>query len=57
MNVFYNIAVYVDDYGVSPPVVYGGNFWLNMAWLRLILLAFITFMSGIMLMRIQKKAD
>ncbi|MFD2046564.1 zf-HC2 domain-containing protein [Ornithinibacillus salinisoli] len=49
LKVFWNIAIYVDDFGASPVAVYGGDFWLYMAWLRLALLAIITFISGMKL--------
>lgn len=46
---FWNIAVYVDDFGADPVAVYGSDFWLYMAWLRLLLLSIITLISGIKL--------
>ncbi len=46
LKIFLNIAIYVDDYGASPTAVYGGDFWLYMAWLRLALLAIITLIAG-----------
>ena len=49
LKVFWNIAIYVDDYGTSPTGIYGGEFWLYMAWLRLSLLAVITLLSGVKL--------
>lgn len=53
LKLFLNIAIYVDDYAIrpyaSPQAVYGGDFWLYMAWLRIGLLAIITFISGIKL--------
>ncbi|MGY0691862.1 hypothetical protein ACW2QC_03605 [Virgibacillus sp. FSP13] len=49
LKIFFNIAIYVDDFGASPTAVYGGDFWLSMAWLRLALLAIITIISGIKL--------
>ncbi len=47
----YNMGHYVDEYGTSPSVVYGGDFWLYMAWLRLALLSLTTAISGIKLFR------
>lgn len=42
LKLFLNIAVYIDDYSTyptaSPSAIYGGDFWLYMAWLRLLLL-------------------
>ncbi len=49
LKLFWNIAIYVDDFGASPTTVYGGELWIYMAWLRLPLLALITFISGIRL--------
>ncbi|WP_246289394.1 hypothetical protein [Bacillus haikouensis] len=49
VKIFWNTAIYVDDFGASPTSVYGSDFWLSMAWLRLGLLTMITFISGIKL--------
>ena len=49
LKLFWNIAVYVDDFGTDPVAVYGGDFWLYMAWLLLPLLVINTFISGIKL--------
>ena len=49
LQLFWNIAIYVDNFNASPYAVYGGNFWLSMAWFRLVLLAILTFISGIKL--------
>lgn len=49
LKLFLNTAIYVDDFGASPYAVYGGEFWLYMAWFRLLLLAIITFISGMKL--------
>lgn len=48
-NLFYNMGIYVDEHNTTPSVVYGGNFWLIMSWLRLGLLGIITVVSGIQL--------
>jgi len=48
---FRNMGAYVDEYGTSPQVVYGGHVWSNMAWLRLALLAVTTLVSGVNLFR------
>lgn len=50
-NLFYNMGIYVDEHNTTPSVVYGGNFWLIMSWLRLGLLGIITVVSGIQLVR------
>ncbi|MUK90640.1 hypothetical protein GMD78_19985 [Ornithinibacillus sp. L9] len=49
LKLFWNVGVYADDYGSSPVLVYRGWFWLCLAWLRLALLAVITFISGMKL--------
>jgi len=53
LKLFWNIAVYVDDFAVypyaSPQAVYGGVFWLYMAWVQPALLAVIMILSGIRL--------
>ncbi|WP_449537999.1 hypothetical protein [Ferdinandcohnia sp. Marseille-Q9671] len=46
LKLFWNIAVYVDEFGANPTDVYGGDFWLYMAWVRLALLAILTLLSG-----------
>lgn len=38
VRLFYNMGIYVDEYGTSPDIVSGGNFWLMMDWLRLFIL-------------------
>lgn len=38
-KVFYNLGIFVDEYNLSPSDVLGGDFWLAMNWLRLLLLA------------------
>lgn len=50
-NLFYNMGIYVDEHNTTPSVVYGGNFWLIMSWLRLGLLGIITVVSGIQLVK------
>lgn len=52
---FYNMGVFVDEFNTTPSVVCGGDFWLYMDWLRLFLLAVITLLSGINLVKKQKK--
>lgn len=49
LKLFWNIAIYVDEYGTDPVAVYGGEFWLYMAWLRMPLLAIVSIVSGIKL--------
>ena len=38
LKLFWNMGVYVDGAGTSPDKVCGGDFWLYMDWLRLLLL-------------------
>ena len=38
LKLFWNMGVYVDEAGTSPDKVCGGEFWLYMDWLRLLLL-------------------
>ena len=38
LKLFWNMGVYVDEAGTSPDKVCGGDFWLYMDWLRLLLL-------------------
>ena len=38
LKLFCNMGVYVDEAGTSPDKVCGGEFWLYMDWLRLLLL-------------------
>jgi len=41
MGLFRNLGVFVDEEGLSPVDVYGGEFWLYMSWLRLVILLFV----------------
>lgn len=45
----FNMGVYVDEFNTSPDVVLGGEFWLNMYWLRLGVSGLICLLSGISL--------
>lgn len=49
MKLFWNIGIYVDEYGTSPNIVYGGDFWLIMAWLRLLILGALSIIYGVKL--------
>ncbi|AEG61414.1 hypothetical protein V6C32_02870 [Desulforamulus ruminis] len=51
LKLFWNMGVYVDDYGSSPVLVSGGWFWLNMDWLRLGLLFVLCVISGLKLIK------
>lgn len=46
MRLFLNLGVFVDEYNLSPDIVYGGDFWLYMSWLRIGLLLIISIVSG-----------
>lgn len=47
LKLFYNMAIFVDEYGLSPDIVSGGDFWLMTDWLRLFLLFSICLISGL----------
>ena len=48
-NLFYNVGIFVDEFNTSPAVIYGGDFWMQMDWLKLLFLALIVLLSGISL--------
>ncbi|MGO1469227.1 MAG: hypothetical protein ACTHW2_04315 [Tissierella sp.] len=45
VKLFWNIAIYVDEYGTSPDIIYGGEFWLIMSWARLFILGVLAVFS------------
>lgn len=47
LRLFYNLGVFVDEYNLSSDIVDGGNFWLAMDWLRLLLLFLVCVVSGV----------
>ncbi|TQS75198.1 hypothetical protein DX933_07620 [Ornithinibacillus gellani] len=47
LKLFWNMGIFVDAYHTSPDVVNGGEFWLRMDWLRLLLLFILTVITGI----------
>ncbi|HWK24677.1 MAG TPA: hypothetical protein VNS08_16800 [Ureibacillus sp.] len=51
LKLFYNLGVFVDEFGLSPDTVNGGDFWLAMDWLRLLLLVLLCVVSGIGIFR------
>ncbi|MTH08192.1 hypothetical protein GMA43_07445 [Turicibacter sanguinis] len=57
MNLFYNLAIFVDEFNTSPDIVYGGDFWLLMNWVKLGLTALIILLSGISLFKIKALLD
>lgn len=55
IKLFWNIAVYADEFNTSPDRILGGNLWLLADWLRLVLSGLISILAGINLFRDQKK--
>lgn len=53
-KLFWNLGIYVDEYGTSPDIVLGGDFWLAMDWLRLFILLVLSIFSFIKLFNIKK---
>lgn len=51
LHLFYNGALYVDEYGTSASAICGGDFWNYMDWARLALLGMMTVVSGIKLLQ------
>ncbi|GAA0085804.1 hypothetical protein UT300007_22430 [Clostridium sp. CTA-7] len=49
-KLFWNIAIYSDEFNTSPDIILGGEFWLNMNWLMLGFITFICVLSGISLL-------
>lgn len=47
LRLFWNLGIFVDEYGLSPDIVNGGEFWLTMDWLRLLLLFLLCVVSAI----------
>lgn len=47
LKLFWNIAVFVDEYNLSPDIVFGGMGWLIMSWTVLGLLGVIIILTGI----------
>lgn len=38
LKLFWNLAIFADENNSSPAIINGGEFWLTMDWLRLLLL-------------------
>lgn len=55
LRLFWNMGVFVDEYNLSPAIVNGGEFWLLMDWLRLLLLFLLSLISGINIFVKRKK--
>lgn len=51
LKLFWNLGVFVDANSLSPDIVNGGDFWLAMDWLRLLLLLLLCVVSGISIFR------
>lgn len=51
LKLFWNMGVYVDEFNTSPDVVLGGNLWLIMDWIRLVISAVICVLSSINLFK------
>lgn len=49
MKLFWNTAVFVDEYNLSPDIVLGGMRWLIMSWIVLGLLVAIIILTSIAL--------
>lgn len=54
VKLFWNLGIFVDEYGLSGDIVNGGDFWLTMDWLRLLLLLLLCLVSGISIFRAQQ---
>jgi hypothetical protein len=48
------MAIFVDEYNSSPSIVDGGDFWLTMDWLRVLLLLLLCVISGISIFKGEK---
>ena len=58
LKLFYNLAIFSDEFGTSPDIVNGSELWLMMDWLRLLLLFVVCFLSGISIFNnVMKKID
>lgn len=53
-KLFWNMGVYIDEYGVSADTISGGNFWASMDLLRVIILGALFIIS---LLRLFKQQD
>lgn len=55
VKLFWNTAIFVDEYNLSPAIVNGGDFWLSMDWVRLFLLLLLCVLSGIGIFKSDKE--
>lgn len=54
LKLFWNLSIFADEYNSSPIIINGGEFWLAMDWLRLLLLFLMCIASGISIFRVDK---
>lgn len=54
IRLFWNMAIFADEFNTSPTTIYGADFWLSMDWLRLGLSALICLLTGINLFKTDK---
>jgi hypothetical protein len=47
LKLFWNMAIFADEYNSSATIINGGNFWLLMDWVRLLLLFLLCIISVI----------
>ena len=43
---FWNLGIYVDEYGTSPSIVLGGESWLYLSWIKLFILFVLSIISA-----------
>ena len=54
VKLFWNMGVYIDEYGVSADIISGGQFWASMDLLRVLMLGALFIFS---LLRLFKQQD
>ena len=54
LKLFWNLGIFVDEYRLSPDIVDGGEFWLYMDWLRLLMLFLLSIISCINIFKDEK---
>ena len=47
INLFWNHAIFVDEFNTNMELVSGGKFWNTMDWLRLGLSGLLTILTGV----------
>ena len=53
-KLFWNLAIYVDEFNTFPDGVLGGELWLYMNWFKIGALALICILSGVNLFKSDK---